>query len=82
MNLQQKPDAIDALRTGNRVAAPAATALTTLPHKAPGEAIIAALATDAARGLSPSEAQHRLQQYGPNQLKSAPETPWSRPSSR
>ena len=76
MNLQQKPDAIDALRTGNRVAPPAATALTTLPHKALAEAVVAALATDAARGLSSSEAQHRLQQYGPNRLKSAPETPW------
>ncbi len=76
MNLQQKPDAIDALRTGNRVAPPAATALTTLPHKTLAEAVVAALATDAARGLSSSEAQHRLQQYGPNRLKSAPETPW------
>ncbi len=28
------------------------------------------------RGLSGAEAQRRLAQYGPNQLKSAPETPW------
>ena len=30
------------------------------------------------RGLSRAEAQRRLEQYGPNQLKSAPETPWWR----
>ena len=31
-----------------------------------------------ARGLSRAEAHRRLEQYGPNQLKSAPETPWWR----
>jgi Ca2+-transporting ATPase len=76
VNLQQTPKAIDALRNGNRATAPAVTAVTASPHKVPAEAVIAALATDASRGLSPSEAQDRLQQYGPNQLKSAPETPW------
>jgi Ca2+-transporting ATPase len=76
VNLQQTPEAIDALRSGNRVAAPAATGPTTLPHKMPAETVIAAFATDAVRGLSASEAQDRLQQYGPNRLKSAPETPW------
>ena len=35
-----------------------------------------ALGSDVARGLSRAEAQRRLAQYGPNQLKSAPETPW------
>ena len=34
------------------------------------------LGSDATRGLSEAEAQRRLEQYGPNQLKSAPETPW------
>ena len=28
--------------------------------------------------MSEAEAQRRLEQYGPNQLKSAPETPWWR----
>ena len=39
-------------------------------------AVVAALGSDAARGLTQAEAQRRLEQYGPNQLKSAPETPW------
>jgi Ca2+-transporting ATPase len=45
-------------------------------HRMPAEAVVAALASDIARGLSPSEVQKRLEQYGPNRLKSAPETPW------
>jgi Ca2+-transporting ATPase len=74
VNLQQKSDTTDVLRIDNPVAAPIAK--TPPPHQVPAEAVVAALATDAAQGLSPPEAQHRLQQYGPNQLKSAPETPW------
>jgi P-type Ca2+ transporter type 2C len=74
VNLQQKSDTTGVLRTDNPVAAPIAK--TPPPHEAPAEAVLAALVSDAARGLSPSEAQHRLQQYGPNRLKSAPETPW------
>ena len=42
----------------------------------PAEAVVAALGSNAARGLSRAEAKRRLEQYGPNQLKSAPETPW------
>ena len=38
--------------------------------------VVSALGSDIARGLSETEAQRRLEQYGPNQLKSAPETPW------
>ena len=34
------------------------------------------LGSDATRGLTRDEAKRRLEQYGPNQLKSAPETPW------
>ena len=34
------------------------------------------LGSDAARGLSRAEAKRRLDHYGPNELKSAPETPW------
>ena len=48
MNLQQKADAIDALRTDSRVAAPAAAAMTTRPHQVPAETVITALASDAA----------------------------------
>ena len=49
-----------------------------LPHREPADAVIAALGTDAARGLSSAEAKGRLERYGPNRLKSAPETPWWR----
>jgi P-type Ca2+ transporter type 2C len=48
------------------------------PHRAPAQAVVSALGSDAARGLSRAAAQQRLEQYGPNRLKSAPETPWWR----
>ena len=48
------------------------------PHREPVELIVSALGSDATRGLGGAEAQRRLDQYGPNQLKSAPETPWWR----
>ncbi|HJZ43817.1 MAG TPA: HAD-IC family P-type ATPase, partial [Hyphomicrobiaceae bacterium] len=54
-------------RTGN---------LSTPPHCDPAEAVVLALGSDVAHGLSCTEAQRRLEQYGPNQLKSAPETRW------
>jgi P-type Ca2+ transporter type 2C len=50
--------------------------VTANPHREPAEAVVAALGSDVARGLTRAEAQRRLEQYGPNQLKSAPETPW------
>src|SRR3972149_5231535 len=46
------------------------------PHREPAEKEVAALGSNVARGLSHADAQRRLEQYGPNQLKSAPETPW------
>ena len=46
------------------------------PHAELAEAVVAALGSNTARGLNRDEAERRLQQYGPNQLKSAPETPW------
>src|SRR3989338_1175236 len=46
------------------------------PHREPAEAVVSALGSDAARGLSRAEAQRRLERFGPNRLKSAPETPW------
>ena len=47
-----------------------------MPHREPAETVVCALGSDAARGLTRAEAQQRLEQYGPNRLKSAPETPW------
>ena len=46
------------------------------PRACPPTAVVANLRSDAARGLAGAEAKRRLEQYGPNQLKSAPETPW------
>jgi P-type Ca2+ transporter type 2C len=46
------------------------------PHRLPVDAVLAALGSDATRGLSRAEAQSRLHEYGPNRLNSAPETPW------
>jgi P-type Ca2+ transporter type 2C len=46
------------------------------PHREPAEEVVSALRSDVARGLSRAEAQRRLEQYGPNRLKSAPEAPW------
>ena len=65
MNVQTSPRAFDSAdRQANA------------PHALPAEAVVANLCSDAARGLDGAEAKRRLEQYGPNQLKSAPETPW------
>src|SRR6478735_9906653 len=48
----------------------------TTSHAVPAETVVFALGSDPARGLDRSEAQRRLEQYGPNQLASAPEIPW------
>ena len=48
------------------------------PHREPVEAVVSALRSEATHGLSGPEAQRRLGEYGPNQLKSAPETLWWR----
>ena len=48
----------------------------TASHAVPAETVVFALGSDPARGLNRSEAQRRLEQYGPNQLASAPEIPW------
>ena len=44
----------------------------------PAEKVVSELGSDAARGLSAAEARRRLEQYGPNRLKAAAETPWWR----
>ena len=46
------------------------------PHREPAELVVSALDFDAAHGLARADAQRRLEQYGPNRLKSAPEIPW------
>jgi Ca2+-transporting ATPase len=46
------------------------------PHREPAEAVVAELGSNVARGLNRAEVQRRLEQHGPNRLKSAPETPW------
>jgi len=46
------------------------------PHREPAEAVVSALRSDPASGLSRAEAERRLAEHGPNRLKSAPETPW------
>jgi Ca2+-transporting ATPase len=47
-------------------------------YRDPAEAIVRSLGSDAANGLASEEARRRLERYGPNQLKSEPETPWWR----
>jgi P-type Ca2+ transporter type 2C len=74
VNLHQKPTASRAIHAEPRTAPRAATP--SAPHNQPPEAVVAALGSHAANGLSGADAQRRLQEYGPNQLKSAPETPW------
>jgi P-type Ca2+ transporter type 2C len=44
-------------------------------YQQPAEDVIAALGSDATRGLTTEEARRRLAQYGPNELQSEPPTP-------
>ena len=46
------------------------------PHGDSADTVVTHLDSHRVRGLSTAEAKRRLEQYGPNQLKSAPETPW------
>ena len=55
-----------------------APAIAAAPYREPVEVVVSALRSDTVRGLSHAEAQRRLEQYGPNRLKSAPETSWWR----
>ncbi len=79
MNLQQKLKDVKMSNLEHPTAqdsAALAASIPITPHREPAEAVVAALGSDVAHGLSRAEAQRRLAQYGPNQLKSAPETPW------
>jgi P-type Ca2+ transporter type 2C len=70
MNLQINP----AARVSPPAYAPNVAIDLTASHTVPAETVVFALGSDPARGLSRSE--RRLEQYGPNQLASAPEIPW------
>ena len=48
------------------------------PHSLPADTVVAALGSDTALGLNQAETQRRLEHFGPNRLKSAPEVPWWR----
>ncbi len=79
MNLHQKPmhlETPDLKHLGVRSGGALASNITITPHREPAETVVGALGSDVARGLTRAEAQRRLEQYGPNRLKSAPETPW------
>ncbi len=78
MNLHQKLAGIETQdwHDPTRPDAPAPALSVLAPHREPAEAVVAALGSNAAAGLSRAEAQRRLVEYGPNRLKSAPETPW------
>lgn len=53
-----------------------ATTIPSTPHRAPSGSLVSALGSNATCGLTQAEAQMRLDKYGPNRLKSVPETPW------
>jgi P-type Ca2+ transporter type 2C len=77
VNLHQKSTNVEAvpLVTDD---APLAGKSAAAAHSQPAQAVVAAFGSDLVRGLSRAEAHRRLEQYGPNRLKSAPETPWWR----
>ena len=78
MNLQPRSTDIGAERVAqsDRDGSPLVHSLPTSPYRDTASAMVAVLATDSARGLHDAEAHRRLDQYGHNRLKSAPETPW------
>jgi Ca2+-transporting ATPase len=81
VNLHEQSRDVDTAqreRTTSPEGAAFAGTLAIAPHRAPAQAVVSALGSDAAHGLSRAAAQQRLEQYGPNRLKSAPETPWWR----
>ena len=69
MNLHQKSTTIETSSN--------ATIAVTAPHRETAGAVLAGLGSRSG-GLTGSEVRARLEQYGPNRLKSAPETPWWR----
>jgi P-type Ca2+ transporter type 2C len=51
------------------------TSTETPAYRQPGAAVLAALGSDTERGMTSTEAQRRLTQYGPNQLQAEPPVP-------
>jgi Ca2+-transporting ATPase len=81
MNLHQKPSNAESRHEQHPTMAGSdapAGSMIKMPHREPAQAVVSALHSDVARGLTRAEAQRRLDQYGPNRLRSAPETPWWR----
>jgi Ca2+-transporting ATPase len=79
VNLHQKPTAVETPHAHPHAAhesAALASSSQAASHRETAEAVVKTLGTDAMHGLSQAEAKRRLEQYGPNRLKSAPETPW------
>ena len=76
MDLEAKPARIRTPEQPHSSPQDNAPHLSVAPHARPVDAVIAEVGTDAVHGLSRAEAQRRLALYGPNALKSAPETPW------
>ena len=79
MNVHQQlahPKMPEAEHPDARDGAARAPSIPITPHREPAEVVVSALGSDAVRGLTVAEARQRLEQYGPNRLKSAPETPW------
>ena len=72
MNVQTKPVRFESQQpVQDRAIATGAN-----PHSKPAETVVQEFDSDGTRGLSRAEAGRRLDQYGANELKSAPETPW------
>ncbi len=79
MNLQHRvSEHDDRAAVGQSLPSRGPDSTSIVAHREPAEAVVAALASDPKHGLSSAEARRRLEQYGPNELKSAPETPWWR----
>ena len=78
MNLQQSSTDIstEPVAQSAQDGSPLVHGVPTSPYRDTASAVVAALATNSVRGLRDAEAQRRLNQYGHNRLKSAPETPW------
>jgi Ca2+-transporting ATPase len=76
VNLHHKVSAIEDTTSVRQSLPLGSTHSGMVPHRDSAEAVVAALKSDSARGLSSVEVQRRLAEHGPNQLKAPPETPW------
>src|SRR5690606_2181361 len=75
MNVQPSQSSFPLARVGSSTPSPIPKPLHA-PHSMTAESVVAQLGSNAARGLSRDEARRRIELYGPNELRSAPETPW------